>query len=377
LIALARILSAQQPITFQYIYDDLNQLAKVVDSTGVVVSYVYDPVGNILQVTRSAVVPGQLSIFNFTPQQGGVLTTVTIQGQGFSPIPTANTVLFNGVAATVVSASVNSVVVTVPGGATTGAIAITVGGNTALSTSSFVVLPIPGISSIGPKGVLANSSFTLSVTGSNLSGSTFSFQPVLTPPTIIIGSTSINSGGTAATIGLTTSATASGKFALVATNSFGSSNTFPTAANALSVAGPNSSNIDSDGDGLSDAQEILLGTDPFNPDTDGDGFPDGVEVATGSDPLNPLCTPLNCRVAGEADSVTTSVANFVGISSAPHEADGVFSLVNTIGTTSVPHETDSVLFSVVNTGGTAAPPLETDSRLPTGAARQARLPMTI
>ena len=32
---------------------------------------------------------------------------------------------------------------------------------------------------------------------------------------------------------------------------------------------------DSDGDGLTDIQELLLGTDPNNPDTDGDGFKDG------------------------------------------------------------------------------------------------------
>src|ERR1700734_2449185 len=55
---------AQSPITFQYIYDDLNQLTKVIDSTGVVIQYVYDPVGNILQINRSTVQPGVLTLFN-------------------------------------------------------------------------------------------------------------------------------------------------------------------------------------------------------------------------------------------------------------------------------------------------------------------------
>ncbi len=48
-----------------------------------------------------------------------------------------------------------------------------------------------------------------------------------------------------------------------------------------------SSGIDSDGDGISDADELELGTDPLNPDTDGDGLNDGDELAAGTDPLNP------------------------------------------------------------------------------------------
>ena len=46
---------------------------------------------------------------------------------------------------------------------------------------------------------------------------------------------------------------------------------------------------DSDGDGLSDYDEIFVhGTDPYNPDTDGDGLTDWEEVVIfGTDPLNP------------------------------------------------------------------------------------------
>ncbi|MDD4902118.1 MAG: trypsin-like peptidase domain-containing protein [Patescibacteria group bacterium] len=43
--------------------------------------------------------------------------------------------------------------------------------------------------------------------------------------------------------------------------------------------------VDSDHDGLSDAQEAQLGTDPRNPDTDGDGYLDGSEVVNGYNPL--------------------------------------------------------------------------------------------
>jgi len=46
------------------------------------------------------------------------------------------------------------------------------------------------------------------------------------------------------------------------------------------------SDTDSDGDGLSDADEAALGTDPNNPDSDGDGWFDGDEVSIGTDPLD-------------------------------------------------------------------------------------------
>ena len=45
---------------------------------------------------------------------------------------------------------------------------------------------------------------------------------------------------------------------------------------------------DTDGDGLSDGQEVFIyGTDPTNPDTDGDGRDDRDELLTGTDPLTP------------------------------------------------------------------------------------------
>jgi hypothetical protein len=42
---------------------------------------------------------------------------------------------------------------------------------------------------------------------------------------------------------------------------------------------------DSDGDGLTDADELQRGTNPFSTDTDGDGVPDNIEVLQGRNPL--------------------------------------------------------------------------------------------
>lgn len=44
--------------------------------------------------------------------------------------------------------------------------------------------------------------------------------------------------------------------------------------------------VDSDGDGLTDAQEAALGTDPTRADSDGDGFDDPVELAGHTDPVD-------------------------------------------------------------------------------------------
>lgn len=55
------------------------------------------------------------------------------------------------------------------------------------------------------------------------------------------------------------------------------------------VYGTNPLNPDTDGDGISDYDEIFTyGTDPLNPDTDGDGLTDYEEIFVyGTDPLNP------------------------------------------------------------------------------------------
>src|SRR5260370_14151042 len=130
---------------------------KAADSTGIVIEYVYDAVGNMLEVRRTNVAPGLLVIFSFTTKSAGLLTQVTIQGQGFSTTPSLNIVLFNGIVATVVSATSTTLVVQVPVGALSGSISVSVGVNTATSTTNFTALPIPVITSVSPNSVAAGS----------------------------------------------------------------------------------------------------------------------------------------------------------------------------------------------------------------------------
>jgi len=60
-------------------------------------------------------------------------------------------------------------------------------------------------------------------------------------------------------------------------------------------------NADTDGDGLDDATELLLGTDPENPDSDGDGLTDGEEVNIYE--TDPLMTDSDGDYIGDGDEV--------------------------------------------------------------------------
>jgi hypothetical protein len=267
-------------------------------------------VGNILSISRSTVTQGQLAIFDFNPRSGPPLTTVTVRGQGFSATPSSDTVKFNGTAATVTSATTSSLVVTVPVGATTGKITVTVSGKTATSSANFVVSQAPVVLTVSPKAALFSvviPGFT--VTGANLVGATFTFG--LTGPAI--SGVSINSKGTSATMTVTTGVV-EGTFALVATTSAGSSGSGTTQANWFTVVNP-----------LSAA------------DSDGDGWPDVVEAAYGTDPLDPNSHPTSTSLppSGEADGLLFSVLNTAppkGSQDATMEADGIFFSVCNSGT---------------------------------------------
>jgi YD repeat-containing protein len=140
-MGLGSTLRAQSSSPVHYFYDAAGRLTSVVDTSGNAAVYNYDAVGNLHSITRSAL-PGSngLAILNFTPQQGPVGATVTIQGQGFSATPSADLVEFDGTPATVTAATATALTVTVPSGATTGPISVTVAGVTVTSSSNFKVV---------------------------------------------------------------------------------------------------------------------------------------------------------------------------------------------------------------------------------------------
>ncbi|MCA9772613.1 MAG: hypothetical protein KC466_09420 [Myxococcales bacterium] len=67
---------------------------------------------------------------------------------------------------------------------------------------------------------------------------------------------------------------------------------------------------DTDGDGLTNLQEIALGTFAMVADSDGDGFSDGDEARMGSDPMDVASLPIDPSASdGYAESAVTSVNN--------------------------------------------------------------------
>ncbi len=105
---------------------------------------------------------------------------------------------------------------------------------------------------------------------------------------------------------------------------------------ATALAGTAIALGDDDGDGLSNAQEVTLGTSPSNPDTDGDGLNDGKEVNIfGTNPKN-LDTDGDTLTDGqEANELKTSAIN------SDTDGDGLKDGVEvTLGTNPLKTDTD-------------------------------------
>ncbi len=92
-------------------------------------------------------VPPPPTISDFTPTVGPVGTGVTITGTNFG---STSTVFFNGVQATISSATSTTINTSVPAGATTGPITVTTAGGSATSSTNFTVTIPPIISNFSP-----------------------------------------------------------------------------------------------------------------------------------------------------------------------------------------------------------------------------------
>ena len=123
------------------------------------------------------------SITSLSPTSGAVGALVTITGSNFGSTQGTSTVKFNGATATATSWSASSIVATVPSGATTGNVVVTVS-NKASNGVSFTVVAAPSITSLLPASGAVGASVTIS--GSNF-GSTQ-------------GSSTVKFNGTTATV---------------------------------------------------------------------------------------------------------------------------------------------------------------------------------
>ncbi|UVS79156.1 DNRLRE domain-containing protein [Actinokineospora sp. UTMC 2448] len=121
----------------EYHYDAAGQLAGVTTDTGEAAAFHYDDAGNLLRTDRYATATP--SVFAVVPARGPVGARVEISGTGFSTTPAENAVAFDGIAATVTSATASRITAVVPAGTTDGAVTVTTRGTTASAPRPFLV----------------------------------------------------------------------------------------------------------------------------------------------------------------------------------------------------------------------------------------------
>ena len=130
------------------------------------------------------------TITSFAPTSGPVGTTVVITGTNFSATPSNNIVNFNGTSAVVAASNATSITANVPVGATTGPISATVAGNTANSTTNFIVTVCPVAPTVTPNQGCENTTVTLAASGGT--NGQYRWYTVATGGTAISGETNSN-----------------------------------------------------------------------------------------------------------------------------------------------------------------------------------------
>ena len=159
------------PIT--YVYDDTGRIEAVIDTTQTngLATYVYDPLGNLTQITRTAITTTP-QIVDFHPHKVATGNPITIYGTGFSSTPSKDLVTFTGGAtATATAATQTTATVTVPTSAAAGPIKIkniTANLTSPLSTQSWstpTAAPTITLLNGSSSNVVAHPGDTITVTG--------------------------------------------------------------------------------------------------------------------------------------------------------------------------------------------------------------------
>jgi hypothetical protein len=101
------------------------------------------------------------SIASLNPASGLVGSSVTIAGANFGATQGTSTLKFGATTATATSWSATSIVATVPAGASTGNVVVTVGGVASNGVTFTVTTPAPSITSLNPTSGLVGSSVTI------------------------------------------------------------------------------------------------------------------------------------------------------------------------------------------------------------------------
>ncbi|RKI74055.1 cell envelope biogenesis protein OmpA, partial [Corallococcus sp. AB049A] len=205
-----------------------------------------------------------------TAAGGATSVTVTFQGTNYGPIP--------------VDASGNwSQALPGPlanGTYTVTAVAVDAAGNTSTTaTSTFTVntaAPTVAITVPANGSTVIVPNVTVSGTSANATSVTVTFQGTNYGPIPVDASGNWSQA--------LPGPLADGTYTVTAVSTNGTTNsTTATSTFIINLGNP----VDTDKDGLTDDEELALGTDPNNPDTDGDGIPDGIEVKVGgTDPLD-------------------------------------------------------------------------------------------
>jgi uncharacterized repeat protein (TIGR03803 family)/YD repeat-containing protein len=144
--------------TVQYNYDKDGRLILVTHANGTTDNYQYDVANNLIKNSGSSSTDS-FAVSDFAPKSATVGSSVIITGTGF----TNPAVAFNGTQATITASTDTSITVTVPTGATSGPVTITVAGQT-LTAGTFTVADNPNaftVADFAPKSAAVGNSLTI------------------------------------------------------------------------------------------------------------------------------------------------------------------------------------------------------------------------